>query len=86
MSGSNASFTLFRIAPEFRHVQEKGTPAPERPSVPQACTKGHLWNVGFRLVGVQLDLSDLGMTAGMEEYCFLCLRDLLRNHCGTLVG
>lgn len=81
MSASSTSFTLFQIAPRI-----KASHAESPQGVPQACTKGHLWNVGFRLVGVRLDLSDLGLTAGMEEYCFLCLRDLLRNHCGTLVG
>lgn len=73
------SFTIFRVAPAI--IIEEGKSSPD---TPQHCTRGHAWNFGFSFVGVELDLEDLGLTDGPEKFCALCLRDLLRLHCGKV--
>ena len=50
----------------------------------QKCTRGHEWNFGFNFVGIRLDMPQLGNTNGAEDYCFFCLRDMLRQHCGRV--
>lgn len=71
-------FRLFDIHPVF------DLKLGDSPGVPQKCSKGHRWNFGFSFIGIRLDLSSLGLTEGPEDYCFLCLRDLLREHCGRV--
>ena len=51
---------------------------------PQRCTRGHEWDFGFRFAGVALDSANLFGTIGREEFCFFCLRDLLREKCGRV--
>lgn len=72
------SFTLFQIGPKFEFGDAVLA------DVPQHCTRGHSWNFGFSLIGVKLDLSSLGLTDGEEQFCFQCLRDRLREHCGRV--
>lgn len=71
-------FTLFHIAPQL--VIKDGS----TPGTPQRCSRGHTWNFGFELIGVSLDLTSFGLTDGPEEYCFICLRDMLREKCGRV--
>ena len=71
-------YTLLSLRPKFVFEQPIS-------STPQGCTKGHRWNYGMTLYGVELDLSTLGLTDGKEMYCFLCLVDLLRTHCGRVL-
>lgn len=71
-------YTLFAIEPTI-------TAKEELPSVPQRCTRGHSWDIGVDFVGLRLDMSTFGITAGAEEYCFFCFRDWLKEHCGRVV-
>lgn len=73
------SMRILHIAPTL--VIKEGT----SPGLPQRCTRGHVWNLGFSFVGVEIDLSAFGMTEGPELYCALCLLDALREHCGRVV-
>lgn len=57
-----------------------GNPA----SVSQVCSKGHRWDLRMNLVGIRLNLTSLGITEGVEDYCLFCLRDLLRQHVGRV--
>lgn len=72
------SFKLFDIRPIFEGVKDGA------PGVPQRCTKGHQWNVGFSLIGISLDFSQIGFTTGNIDYCLLCLLQLLEDHCGKV--
>lgn len=72
------SFIFFRVAPTI------DLNLGESPGHPQHCTRGHSWNFGFSFTGIELDLSDLGLTDGPEDFCAMCLRDLLRLHVGRV--
>jgi hypothetical protein len=63
-------YTLLQVSNPARDVTE-GTPRKYK------CSRGHKWELPYKLVGVSIDFP--GLTDGIEEYCMHCLYESIRT-------
>jgi len=63
----------------FSNPHDRST-TPPRPEQTWRCSKGHVWNGSLQIPALTVHIDD----QESEDFCLLCLRELLRASCGIV--